>query len=102
MGQPSPQSPATVKSEIQLPHTLQCSHRLESAGNVVHEIGGTLLHANAKEEPERRVHALADKVGRTDVLKEVWVKARRNGGSGGDEGRALRTSRRAARMSTDG
>ena len=40
----------------------------------------TVLHAKAKEEPERRFHALYDKVWRKDFLLEAWVMARRNGG----------------------
>ena len=42
-----------------------------------------ILHAKAKEEPERRFHALADKVWRMDVLEEAWKLVRRNGGSAG-------------------
>ena len=45
-----------------------------------------MLHAKAKEEPERRFHALADKVWRTDFLTEAWVRVRRNGGSAGVDG----------------
>ncbi len=46
----------------------------------------TMLHAKAKEEPERRFHALADKVWRADFLHEAWVRVRRNGGSAGVDG----------------
>ena len=42
-----------------------------------------MLHAKAKEEPERRFHALADKVWRTDFLMEAWARVRLNGGSAG-------------------
>ena len=46
----------------------------------------TMLHAKAKEEPERRFHALADKVWRADFLHEAWVGVRHNGGSAGVDG----------------
>lgn len=46
----------------------------------------TMLHAKAKEEPERRFHALIDKVWRMDFLTEAWHKVRLNGGSGGVDG----------------
>ena len=46
----------------------------------------TMLHAKAKEEPDRRFHALADKVWRMDFLNEAWDRVRRNGGSAGVDG----------------
>ena len=46
----------------------------------------TMLHAKAKEEPDWRFHALADKVWRTDFLTEAWIRVRRNGGSAGVDG----------------
>ena len=46
----------------------------------------TVLHAKAKEEPERRFHALADKVWRKDFLLAAWGMVRRNGGAAGVDG----------------
>ncbi|MDE0307974.1 MAG: reverse transcriptase domain-containing protein, partial [Albidovulum sp.] len=46
----------------------------------------TMLHAKAKEEPDRRFHALADKVWRMDFLNEAWAGVHRNGGSAGTDG----------------
>jgi len=43
----------------------------------------TVLHAKAKEEPDRRFHALIDKVWREDFLAEAWRRVRRNGGTAG-------------------
>ena len=43
----------------------------------------TVLHAKAKEEPDRRFHALVDKVWREDFLLEAWGLVRRNGGAAG-------------------
>ena len=43
----------------------------------------TVLHAKAKEEPDRRFHALIDKVWREDFLAEAWRRVRRNGGAAG-------------------
>jgi len=46
----------------------------------------TVLHAKAKEEPDRRFHALIDKVWREDFLAEAWRRVRRNGGAAGVDG----------------
>ena len=50
----------------------------------------TVLHVKAKEEPERRFHALCDKVWRQDFLWEAWRLARRNGGQPGVDGESFR------------
>ena len=57
----------------------------------------TVLHAKAKEEPERRFHALIDKVWRMDFLNEAWARVRRNGGSAGVDGETIRGHRGAGR-----
>ena len=44
------------------------------------------MHAKAKEEPERRFHALIDKVWREDFLAAAWAQVLRNGGSAGVDG----------------
>ncbi len=46
----------------------------------------TVLHVKAKEEPDRRFHALIDKVWREDFLAEAWRRVRRNGGAAGVDG----------------
>ena len=51
----------------------------------------TMLHAKAKEEPERRFHALIDKVWRMDFLMEAWTRVRSNGGSAGVDGETFKT-----------
>ena len=49
----------------------------------------TILHERAKEEPQRRFHALIDKVWRMDFLQEAWRMVRRNGGSAGVDGETI-------------
>ena len=47
------------------------------------------LHEKAKEEPDRRFHALIDKVWREDFLLEAWKRVRRKGGSAGVDGETI-------------
>ena len=49
----------------------------------------TVLHAKAKEEPDRRFHALVDKVWREDFLLAAWGMVRRNGGAAGVDGETV-------------
>ena len=45
-----------------------------------------MLHAKAKEEPERRFHVLYDKVWRMDFLYQAYGQVRRNDGACGVDG----------------
>ncbi len=50
----------------------------------------TALHASATAEPERRCHALIDKVWRQlDFFKEAYDRVRRNGGVSGVDGKGF-------------
>ena len=49
----------------------------------------TVLHAKAKEEPDRRFHAPIDKVWREDFLAEAWRRVRRNDGTAGADGESF-------------
>ena len=45
-----------------------------------------VLYRSAKQQPDRRFHALYDKVARSDILWEAWVGVATNGGAPGVDG----------------
>ena len=45
-----------------------------------------VLYRSAKQDPERRFHALHDKVARSDILWRAWVDVCTNGGAPGVDG----------------
>jgi RNA-directed DNA polymerase len=57
-------------------------HRLPPVGDDVRELQRKLWAA-AKQSPERRFHALYDRIFRGDVLEEAWRRVRANRGAAG-------------------
>src|SRR3990172_338723 len=47
------------------------------------------LWAAAKRSPERRFHAIYDRICRSDVLREAWRRGKRNGGAAGVDRQTL-------------
>ncbi|HET6814356.1 MAG TPA: hypothetical protein VFJ69_10160 [Actinomycetota bacterium] len=45
-----------------------------------------MLYRSAKQQPDRRFHALYDKVARSDILWWAWDEVRRNRGAPGADG----------------
>src|ERR1700757_3166045 len=55
---------------------------LEATGGDVRELQRKLWVA-AQRSPGRRFHALFDRICRSDVLREAWVRVQRNKGAAG-------------------
>ena len=50
------------------------------------EAFGQTLYQCAKKQPERKFHALYDKIYRPDILKTAWLMVKGNKGSAGVDG----------------
>jgi RNA-directed DNA polymerase len=48
-----------------------------------------VLYRSAKQGPDRRFHALFDKVARSDILERAWVEVAANQGAPGIDGETI-------------
>jgi RNA-directed DNA polymerase len=62
--------------------------RLTTPKEKVQQFQDKLCHA-AKENSKRKLHALYDKIHRTDILQEAWSRVRANKGASGVDGETL-------------
>lgn len=76
----SPGGPQPVASSSEM--------AMVATGGDVRELQRTLW-ACAKRSPERRFHALFDRIWRSDVLREAWKRVRSNRGAAGVDGMTL-------------
>ncbi len=64
--------------------TERSNHSIDKVRELQHR-----LYMAAKRSPNRRFHALFDRVQRSDVLLEAWKRVKSNGGAAGVDGKSL-------------
>ena len=82
----SPSRDPTTSASVSLADP--CAGPLLTGGGDVRKLQRTLC-ACAKRSPERRFHALYDRVCRSDVLREAWRRVRGNRGAAGVDRKTL-------------